>query len=392
MSRPDAEINNGPTGQDSCSTGNGGFVSRLRALAIRGLRRMYLPDERLFVFRVRRTNDGIVSEGFSRRYTAIALIGLAGEEKIVSESVLAGQTLHAVCERVTDDLPQMTNLGDVALTLWAAEAIDDPNRLRIRDRLVEFKPAEGAYPVVEMAWALDALCVDRDAAGGGLRERLANRVISAFNSQSAVWPHIVKGNRGSDGMRSHLSCFADMVYPIHALSNYFKVSGDRRALDTAARCAEKICRLQGPAGQWWWHYDRRTGGIIEGYPVYAVHQDAMAPMALFALRDAGGPDFSKETQKGLDWLEHSPEINASLVDDDADVIWRKVARREPGKLSRYVRTMASRVHPALRVPGLDRLFPPRAVDYEDRPYHLGWLLYAWPLRRVARWEGRGVPG
>jgi hypothetical protein len=177
------------------------------------------------------------------------------------------------------------------------------------------------------------------------------------------------------------------VYPIHALANYSRVSGSQQALDAASRCAEQICRLQGAEGQWWWQYDRRTGDILERYPVYAVHQDAMAPMALIALKEAGGPAFDRAMKKGLDWLQHAPEINASLIDENADLIWRKVARREPGKLTRYIQGVTRRFSPSLSMPGLDRLFPPRAVDYEDRPYHLGWLLYAWPEERAKQWVG-----
>jgi len=105
-------------------------------------------------------------------------------------------------------------------------------------------------------------------------------------------------------------------------------------------------------------------------------------MALFSLRNAGGPDYEKEVQKGLEWLAFSPEIQGSLVDEKTGVIWRKVARREPGKLGRYIQAAASRVHPGFRAPGLDVVFPPMAVDYECRPYHLGWLLYAWQEKRV----------
>ena len=73
-----------------------------------------------------------------------------------------------------------------------------------------------------------------------------------------------------------------------------------------------------------------------------------------------------------------PELEGgSLIDDGAGLIWRKVARREPGKLSALLQAAASRLHPRLRVPGLDLLFPP-AIDYEDRPYHLGWVLHAFP--------------
>jgi hypothetical protein len=42
------------------------------------------------------------------------------------------------------------------------------------------------------------------------------------------------------------------------------------------------------------------------------------------------------------------------------------------------------------MPGLNLVFPPMTVDYEDRPYHPGWFLYAWPPRRLAGWDGRGA--
>jgi len=353
---------------------------------MRGLPRMYRPEERLYAFCLRKTKDGIVSEGLSRRYTAITLIGLAAEEQGAARAAAGGLSLHEVCDRLNQDIEQVNNLGDVALTLWAARAIGYPDRSRMWKRLAALQPLERAYPIVELSWALDAACIDPDATEAReLREGLARRLLESFSERSRVFPHVL----GASGTRSHVSCFADMVYPIHALSNFSRLTGERRALDAAAAAAGKICELQGENGQWWWHYDQRTGKVIEGYPVYAIHQDAMAPMALFALKDAGGPDFSKAIQKGLDWLIYSPEIRGSLIDMDADLIWRKVARREPGKLSRYAQAAASLIHPALRIPGMNLLFPATAIDYEDRPYHLGWLLYAWPSARAEGWDRTG---
>jgi hypothetical protein len=145
-----------------------------------------------------------------------------------------------------------------------------------------------------------------------------------------------------------------------------------------------MCRLQGADGQWWWHYDARTGRIVEKYPVYSVHQDAMGPMALFALENAGGPGHDEAVERSLHWLFEPTEINESLVDARVELIWRKVARREPNKLSRTAQALASRVHSALRVPGVDAIFPPESVDFESRPYHMAWLLHAWSAERVGR--------
>ena len=89
----------------------------------------------------------------------------------------------------------------------------------------------------------------------------------------------------------------------------FQKFTDPRALDIARQCAQHICALQGKSGQWWWHYDYRTGEILEGYPVYSVHQDAMAPMALLALEEAGGGDYWAPIAKGLQWLYSPPKFH-----------------------------------------------------------------------------------
>jgi hypothetical protein len=109
----------------------------------------------------------------------------------------------------------------------------------------------------------------------------------------------------------------------------------------------------------------------------------MAPLALTALADASGRSFEAPVLRGLSWLESAPELGGrSLIDRPADLVWRKVARHEPRKLARTLQAGVSRLHPRFRLPGLDAVLPPGAVDYEDRPYHLGWVLHAWPKAKA----------
>ncbi len=363
------------------------LVQRLRALAVTALASMYKPEEQTFVFRVRLTPGGIVTEGVSRRYTAITLIGLAHEDANLVAKVLSGADPKAVCDRLVRDVAKSDNLGDVALLLWAAHALDCGDLDPVRKRLIELQPVNRVHPTVEVAWALAALCRDTHTSGDAVRDGLAVRLLSTFEPRSGVFPHMLGG--GSNGFRSHVSCFADLVYPVHALSSYVKLTGNQKARDTVLQCARLFCHKQGPGGQWWWHYDWRTGDVIEPYPVYAVHQDAMAPMALFEVEEATGQSFSEHIAKGLAWLTRAPELGGgSLIDEDVTMTWRKVARREPRKMTRTLQALTSRIHPRLRTPGLDMVFPVGAVDYEDRPYHLGWLFYAWPASRIARWESQ----
>jgi len=357
------------------------IVEQLRSIAIHSLARMYYPEERLFAFRLRRDGQGYVLEGVSRRYTAIALIGLAGEDQHIAEKVLGNHKLQDVCERLLKDIEEMDDLGEVALTTWALRANGHPKASTAIIALRRMEPGQSPYPIVELSWALTALVVSgSDDTDRALASRIADVLIGSFRPESGIFRHWSTGS-SMPRLRAHVSCFADFVYPIQALSYYYLGTGDTRAAEVAASCAERMCQLQGPAGQWWWHFDNRTGRVVERYPVYAVHQDAMAPMALFALAKACGQNHSASTERGLGWLVNPPEITGSLVDSARNVIWRKVARREPRRLVRGLQAAASCLHPRIRVPGMDVLFPPVSIDYESRPYEMGWILYAWPVRR-----------
>ena len=353
-------------------------------IAVRALKRMYLPKERLFAFRVRRDGSALAIEGTSHRYTAIALIGLANESDEVVSSILGEQTKHDVCDRLLFDIDQANDLGEVALAVWAARVINHFNVVKAVDRLRAMQPTSGEFPTVELSWALTALVTaGSDVTDHFLARSIAERLVKSFRTDSDLFPHWPDGAR-TPSFRSHVTCFADMVYPIQALSHFHLSTGGDEVLDVVRRCGRKMCELQGPQGQWWWHFDVRTGRVVERYPVYAVHQYAMAPMAIFALQEATGDDYRESVIRSLQWLIDPPEIPDSLIDEQADVIWRKVARHEPNKLVRRMQAVASRLHPTFRFPGMDIAFRPGQIDYESRPYCMGWILYAWPIDRISR--------
>jgi hypothetical protein len=211
-------------------------------------------------------------------------------------------------------------------------------------------------------------------------DRAAERLL-AVQGPTGLFGHHLPAD-GLSRFRSHVGCFADQAYSIQALARYAATTGDEDALVAAERGADRIVALQGDSGQWWWHYDWRHGTVVERYPVYSVHQHAMAPMALMELKEAGGPDHRAAVAKGLAWLLERPESGADLIADELGVVWRKVGRREPRKMVRKVRSAMSSAQPELRLTWLDRLFPPGPVDRECRPFELGWLLYAWHAPHV----------
>jgi hypothetical protein len=346
---------------------------------------MFLPDSGLFCYRSRRDGTRLVYEGVSPRYTALVLIGASRINEAAATSLFAGRSPAEVCAGLIESLATTQNLGDAATAAWAAAVSDHPSADAAMEIVERLWLASTDHPTVEIAWMVTALSTGSmpDRRWRALAAPAVARLCEAYHSASNLFGHR-PGWQPGPLHRGHVGCFADEIYPILALARYYRRYGSPESLEIAAATAERICRLQGDAGQWWWHYDVRTGSVIEGYPVYAVHQDAMAPMGLFELTEAGGPDYASAIALGLRWLDGPVEADVTLVDDVAPAIWRKIARAEPGKFVRGARAVLSRVHPALRWSWMNGVFRPTAVDYECRPYHLGWLIDAF--------GGRAAPG
>ena len=360
-------------------------IQKLREIALSVLPRMFLPEQAVFAHCIRKGASGIAAEGVSQRYTAMTLIGLATESPADARGALAGMDPMALVAALLGRTPNWTNLGDTAVTLWAARLWGHGDAERALRRIQELDPVHAPHPTVEIAWTVAALTCGADKSpDADLAHAVARRLMACYNPATRLFPHQPVG-APAPFWRAHVGCFADQVYPIQSLAYFGMKFSDQPAIEASRGCGKKICEVMGRDGQWWWHYDVRTGRVVEGYPVYAVHQDAMAPMCLFAAQEASGENFDAAVELGLRWLVRSPEIGgASLIDTDNGIIWRKVCRREPNKLTRAMQSAASWVHSSLRAPGVNGLFPPTEIDWESRPYHMGWLLHAFPASRADR--------
>lgn len=360
------------------SLGMRGQVDHLLALASRGLPRMH--KDRVFghTLRAVKTKAGEIEQlqGRSLRYAAMVALGLSGLSEKAQRQILDGANASDLAGITAMDAAVSTDLGAVALSAWAAAEVGGVHAVPLFRRIAERLASDTPCATVECAWALIAALAGREFGDTEDIITLATTRLMVGQAPSGLFTHTLPPSAGAY-MRAHIGCFADQVYPIQALARLHVARGGDGILAAAEACAERICALQGRAGQWWWHYDTRQGSIVENYPVYSVHQHAMAPMALLELREAGGADHTLAIVKGLRWLNEHPETSASVVCFEKGVIWRKVARREPGKLSRIVNAATTGLVGGWKLPGLDMLFPPGRVDYECRPYELGWLLYAW---------------
>ena len=352
------------------------MVRQLNNLAVRGLAEMFDVEKQLFCFRVKRNDYGIMKEGFSFRYTIISLLGL---HRIETQGMRSPVNVQTALDKLLKNTGNVQNIGDIGLLLWLC-ALASPQRLiRIYSEL-DIKSALRRYSdarqgrTMELAWFLTGLSytalILKDEPAG-LADLAANtyRLLRNNYGGKGIFSHL---NRTSftSMIRGQIGSFADQVYPVYALARFAQAYNSEEAIKMALDCAKTICRLQGPLGQWWWHYNSLTGRTVGQYPVYAVHQDGMAPMALSAIGEVTELDFSESIYKGLKWITGSNELGYDLIDTSQNIIWRSFYRK---KYKMYCDEILS----LLRFPrGKNSYYKDINVNFECRPYHLGWILYA----------------
>lgn len=352
--------------------------SRLPALlefAVSGLERMFRPDLGVFCHRVVNLGGRLVMEGVSPRYTAMTLLGLNRYEAFVGRQPYPIRDLAASLVRRTD---WIENAGDIGLSLWlGAQVVPDEldsllGRLSPRTALNDC-PVARSGSTMEVSWLLTGLAEAMRALPrlqGDLSASAAECYALLVGNQGShgLFGHLQSGSGAAGRLRGRIGSFADQVYPICALSTYVHVHPDGEFLRRATACARSICGHQGALGQWWWHYDSSSGRVVQRYPVYSVHQDAMAPMALHALADAGGPSFPGAIAHGLEWIYGQNELRLDLRDSTTGLVWRSIKFTGRARMIQQEALLFARGG-AASAAGLH-------VLEECRPYHLGWLLYA----------------
>ena len=355
--------------------------NRLVNLAVCGLVPMFDDRHQLFCYKLKKSDQGTVTEGLSHRYTMMTIMGLHRLEGTGVAPVF--DTAH-ILRNLFRDLKWVDNLGDLGVLLWLCGTVC-PERLPEVERELNLASALQRYRgarecvTMDLAWFLTGLSYY----GLAYREKLQPLQPLAFETYRLMIRNQGKGFFGHQSSsrtlvgiaRGRVGSFADQVYPIYAMTQFGKAYQHDEALIRALKCARAICDVQGPLGQWWWHYDSLGGKVTEGYPVFSVHQHAMAPMTLFALGETINYDFAPWIYKGLRWINSNNKLGFEMEDSSRNIVWRCIYRPHRssmqylrGRFGRYVNPVEQEQQGEFK------------VLFECRPYELGWLLYAFAGR------------
>ena len=361
-------------------------------VSLAGLEKMFVQEESAFCEVAHARGGGKMElSGLSLRYTAMSLIGLTMQERLGNSSNLP---LDKIADRLIKWNEQEISLGDRGLIVWVLSLRGDGRAGKIATDLIKQadKLTAEDYPFESMAlgWVLTGLSIgiQKQIAGSELTEtaeRIYKLLMNNRNEKTGLFSLTASVRRKNiivARRNGQLGSFASQVYPIIGIARYSKICNDPAILSIAEQGANMLCKLQGPEGQWWWIYHTETAKPVIKYPVYSVHQDAMGPMALLAVKQAGGKgdNYNSAIEKSLSWLGEHPELpNEKLIDKENSLVRRAIQRDEPVSTGGFGLGFCERVRMSMAGlrPGTDnRGFNKGYVCPECRPYHLGWILLA----------------
>lgn len=312
------------------------------------------------------------NRGLSPRYTLMVALGFA-------RAAAAGYTVpRSAADLVGVALAHPSDLtpGDRGLALWALARLGDQRAEPLVDELAEvsletLRPLEG----MEIGWLVTGAAAAVEAALPGA-PALLDRFVGVLRSRRAASTPLYH-HLGTGKGRALLPNFATQIYSVLALSDTARVANDSVALADATRLADLLVELRGPDAGWPWLFHAEKGRVVETYQVYSVHQDAMAPMAMFALTEATGDRaYATAGAEGLPWCFGRNELEFQFYDASRRFAHRAIKRHGwADRAELWVNTAAG----LSGVPKRVTLGKP-VVNTTCRPYHLGWILEAWAGR------------
>jgi hypothetical protein len=309
--------------------------------------------------------------------TAICLLGINRadiDEQDIGFNVI--ETLDALITSAS----QRGYMGGMGLVVWANAVCGGVPFAELSRRLKinrsDTASLLSSYTSMETAWLTSGLAHEVLRSSDEQARRILGvarlELLSRYQKNTGLFKHASRSAPWKQRARMWVTNFADQIYSVQALAFLAALNKDSEALATASGCANRLVRLQGELGQWWWHYDARDGSVSQRYPVFSVHQHGMAPMALITLEKAGGPNLYHAVEQSRSWLTVN-EYRQSMVDNAAGTIWRDIDVLESMPWRR-IRQAGSAL--GLRSGQPVAVHGGLKLNRETRPYEWAWCLFA----------------
>ncbi len=309
--------------------------------------------------------------------TAICLVGL---HRAAIEPARVGLDVQRTVDALAAVARRRRYAGGLGLVLWANAVWDVLPLEALLDRtgmtLADPEALVAGLTTMETSWLASGLVHEERRSGHALARRgldaARREILSRHRPDTRLFVHASDRAPLAHRVRRWVANFADQIYAVQALALIGFARRDDGAVAVAGAAARRLVELQGELGQWWWHYDPRDGDVAQRFPVYSVHQHAMAPMALMTLAAAERTSHGRAIDRSHAWLARN-ELGVGMLDREAGTIWRdiEIDEREAEQLLRHARSVLGWRAARDGVPRR-RL----KLNRETRPYEWAWCLFA----------------
>jgi hypothetical protein len=356
--------------------------ARLRAIldgSVENLLATWADERALFPFASRLDGGRIVNDydpPWAVRYTITSLLGLLEAQRAGVGGLAAGDVealLGAFLRRAGERIEGAADLALLTLLLCSA-GFDERDVRRALARLrTALGVSDGHLHAQDLAWSVWGATAAAErgiGAGADLAEATLTRIKQRFVEAATGLPR-----HSTRVYRRGIVSFGSLTYFLRAMHEAARVLGDAEAEALFTGGVRKALAIQGPRGEWPWMMDIRTGIPFDFYPVFAVHQDAMAMLFLHPALDLGFAGVPEAIERSFAWTLGENELGLPMYVDDPFFAYRSIERVERApRLRRYSRSFLG----GAAAPAAARV----RLNAECRSYHLGWLLYAWSARVV----------
>jgi hypothetical protein len=307
----------------------------------------------------------------SSRSTLAVLLGL---HALSEAGIDTGYDLSDIFMAVFEDPKWISAPADLGLLIWAS-ALCIPSSLPSVFRWIESNQGDVQHwRTRDLAIVLAGLAHAQVVSMGNWAD-LSDLAVELYHaveerqSEVGLFGCVGRSRSVRNFWGGRFGVFSDQAFCIYSLAKFAQAFEVEEPLDAATSCADTLCKMQGPLGQWWCLYDKNRGSVARAYPVLSEYQGGLAPMAFLALAEATGRSFHEPILQGLRWFFGANEAAIDLGDGNRGPIWDSIG----------VRGMSARARNYLTsLIGIPRRISPEglAVCRNIRPEVFGWLLYA----------------